>query len=163
MAVGDGKAAEDIIVTPGMAAGIKLKLEYFHGDILIVNAAIVDTDGNVVQAEDSNLKFIAGIVENNHTDKTKYTDTTEQAEDSHRACISVTCESESGFRDTVYVPCRAVTVDDEKKPHEKQVKIRLLGTSSGYAADHVVPGSGVRRSFNGLAQAVFKVYNFSIG
>ena len=28
------------------------------------------------------------------------------------------------------------------------------------AADHVVPGSNVRRSFNGLAQAVFKVYNF---
>ena len=58
------------------------------------------------------------------------------------------------------MPCGAVTVDDEKKPHEKQVKIRLLGTSSGCAADHVVPGSNVRRSFNGLAQAVFKVYNF---
>ena len=160
MAVGDGKAAEDIIVTPGMAAGIKLKLEYFHGDILIVNAAIVDTDGNVVQDEDSNLKFIAGIVENNHTDKTKYTDTTEQAKDSHRACISVTCESESGFRDTVYVPCRAVKVDNEEMSYERPVKIRLLGTSSGCAADHVVPGSNVRRSFNGLAQAVFKVYNF---
>ena len=120
----------------------------------------LQAEKNVVQDEDSNLKFSAGIVENNHTDKTKHTDATEQAEDSHRACISVTCESESGFRDTVYVPCRAVTVDDEKKPHEKQVKIRLLGTSSGCAADHVVPGSNVRRSFNGLAQAVFKVYNF---
>ena len=41
-------------------------------------------------------------------------------------------------------------------------QIRLLGTSSGYAADHVPPHSDVRRTFNGLAQAVFKVYNKNI-
>ena len=57
MAVGDCGAVKDTIVTPGMAAGIEIKLEYFHGDILIVNAAIVDAEKNVVPGSNVRRSF----------------------------------------------------------------------------------------------------------
>ena len=73
---------------------------------MVVNAAMVDANGNIVTDADSDIKFSADI-----------------------------------------------------KELSELSKVRLLGTSSGYTADHVPPHSDVRRSFNGLAQAVFKVYN----
>lgn len=145
-AVGDDGAAQDIAVTPGSACGVKMSLEHAENDILIVNAAIVDGDGNVVCDADCDLKFGAHIIND--------------------AYAAVCCESESGYS-------VVLNVSFAKKPHSagmadepldggNAADIRLLGTSSGHAADHVPPHSDVRRTFNGLAQAVFKVYNKNI-
>lgn len=145
-AVGDDGAARDIAVTPGNACGVKLSLEHAENDILIVNAAIVDGDGNVVCDADCDLKFGAHIIND--------------------AYAAVCCESESGYSAVLNVPFMKKThsagMADEPFDGENTADIRLLGTSSGYAADHVPPHSDVRRTFNGLAQAVFKVYNKNI-
>ncbi len=189
MAVGDEGTAQDIVVTPGTVAGVKLRLEYFHGDIMVVNATIVDADGNVVTDADCDIKFSADIVDGNkyasitesiNTSKNinmpknidmhmeEIVDSSQIAENSnvqdvslfHKEHIRVSCETNSGFSDVLYVPCESkIKTGSDKEMLSELSKIRLLGTSSGYAADHVPPHSDVRRSFNGLAQAVFKVYN----
>lgn len=145
-AVGDDGAARDIVVTPGNACDVKLNIEHAENDILIVNAAIVDGDDNVVCDADCDLKFSAHILND--------------------AYVTVHCESESGYSTVLNVPFMKKThstgMADEPFDGENVADIRLLGTSSGYAADHVPPHSDVRRTFNGLAQAVFKVYNKNI-
>lgn len=145
-AVGDDEAARDIAATPGNACDVKLYIEHAENNILIVNASVIDDYGNVVCDADCDLKFSAHILND--------------------AYVTVHCESESGYSAVINVPFTNKThidgMTNETLDGANAAQIILLGTSSGYAADHVPPHSDVRRTFNGLAQAVFKVYNKNI-
>ena len=140
-AVGDGGTVRDVLMTPGKAERIKLWLEHKENGVIIVNAAIVDADGNNVRNEDCELNFTADIVENK--------------EHFGQKIVKVGCSADTvrGAELEIY--------DLEKSLNdgcdgEGLSEVRLLGTSSGWAADHVTPHSSRRRSFNGLAQAIFK-------
>lgn len=137
-AVGDDGTCEDRLVTAGSPDRIKLGLEYRENNIIIVNAAIVDEDGNTVCGADCDLHFDAviacGVAE----------------DDAH---VSISCEAQNGMRAVLDV----TEIGNMGGGRENPPKIRLLGTSSGWAADHVTPHSSVRRSFNGMAQAIFSL------
>lgn len=142
IAVGDGGTARDELVTCGAAKEIKLWLEHGENDIIIVNAAIVDEYGNTVPNEDCELSFCADLA----TDKDNFA----------KKYVRVSCNSDNGMS-------AELIISDFEKPLNAGLdlkafsEVRLLGTSSGWAADHMTPHSGRRRSFKGLAQAIFKL------
>ncbi len=142
IAVGDGGTARDERVTCGAAKEIKLWLEHGENDIIIVNAAIVDEYGNTVPNEDCELSFCADLA----TDKDNFA----------KKYVRVSCNSDNSMS-------AELIISDFEKPLNAGLdlkafsEVRLLGTSSGWAADHMTPHSGRRRSFKGLAQAIFKL------
>lgn len=142
IAVGDGGTARDERVTCGAAEKIKLWLEHGENDIIIVNAAIVDERGNTVQNADCELNFLAVLDESKENSEQKY--------------VRVSCDSDTGMSAELKVSDFEMSLNagvDWKLFSE----VRLLGTSSGWAADHVLPQSNRRKSFRGLAQAIFKL------
>lgn len=136
-AVGDGGTVRDVLVTPGKAERINLWLEHKENGVIIVNAAIADSDGINVRNADCELNFMADIVENKEHFGQKF--------------VRVSCSTDTGLSAEIEI-CGL-----DRAAGGEISEVRLLGTSSGWVADHVTPHSSRRRSFNGLAQAIFEV------